>query len=155
MILLVQNLIEACDLISPKFTVAIPPSDNVRLSVGRKGQKFLSKKAKEYINEYSKLRPLVPKPPCILIYKVYFKKGGHKRDPSNITKVMLDALFLEDVEVYPWCMPPGMDNENPRVDLWFVETESETQSGIRTPEGAIWKNSTIALIDNKGPDSSL
>lgn len=107
----------------PTVTIAVPPSDNKRLIWQSKLRRFiLSNEARKFRDEYSQLRPMMPEPPCILAYKIYKKR---ERDSSNIVKLMLDTLYKEDKQVYPWCLPPDVDKKEPRVDIWIHRLEGE------------------------------
>jgi Holliday junction resolvase RusA-like endonuclease len=123
----IEEVIRIVQSERPHFVIAVPPTDNRRMLV-MKGtmRRFLTKGAREYIKEYAKLRPLVPKPPVVLCYKAYFRREWRDKlktkkyqDPANIIKCMLDALYKDDDQVYPWCFPPGVDKDEPRVELWI------------------------------------
>ena len=69
----------------------------------------------------------VPLPPVVVLYRIFFK--NRRRDSSNCTKTLLDALYKQDKHVRAWDMAPGVDAKNPRVEVWIVRLPEEGDDG--------------------------
>jgi hypothetical protein len=82
--------------------------------------------ARDYKRDVSKLRPIVPDPPVVVIYRPHFK--DRRRDAANICKVLIDSLYKQDKGVCPWCIPGEPDARHPHVELWFVELGRESNA---------------------------
>ncbi len=96
----------------------LPPSDNQKVK-WRQAYEAL----KAYKEDVQKIiaaeKVELPDPPAFLLYKCYLNRKD--RDAGNCQKALLDALYRNDNQVYPMCLPPEVDKKDPRVEVWIVK----------------------------------
>jgi len=118
------------------LVLPVPPSDNQRKTFARKrnGQLIIKRGmpmmiTSGIVNKYIKtVENIEPehrrvRPPCFLVYRLYFK--DRRRDAQNCQKVLSDALYGQDKQVYPVCLPEAVDRADPRVEVWIVPLVKE------------------------------
>ena len=118
----------------PSAVMPLPPSDNKRLQPGRVRGKWRLIKSTEYsgfiegarLEMWSKLDApwkVTTDYRCVLVVKPFYP--NRKWDAGNVKKAVEDVLFAQDKDVLTWIMPPGLDKEQPRVEVWSVEIRKE------------------------------
>ncbi len=115
-----QVLLYALAYAPSDLTLPVPRSDNQRKVQNKRGQMVTAGWVADYRKAVGIMVKKVPETPTIVLYRVFFARRGI--DAHNVQKTLLDAIFGQDGdnEAYPWCLPPGIDKENPRVEVWLV-----------------------------------
>ena len=96
----------------------LPPSDNEKVHWRKAYEKLKVFREDVQVILLTKKVP-IPTAPVILLYKCYLNRSD--RDPQNCQKALLDALYKQDKNVYPWTLVPEVDKKNPRVEVWIVK----------------------------------
>ena len=97
----------------------LPPSKNKKVRWRRAYEELKVYKQDVEAVLLASAKTNLPKPPIVLLYKCYLNRES--RDAHNCQEALLDALYKQDREVCPMCMPPEVDKENPRVECWIVK----------------------------------
>ena len=97
----------------------LPPSDNERVHWRKAYEKLKLYKEEVGVVLLASANTSLPLPPVILLYKCYLNRAS--RDAQNCQKALVDALYRQDKEAYPWCLPPEVDKKNPRVEVWLIK----------------------------------
>ena len=117
---LVKNLLDEVAWSLPDLELPLPPSINKVLGRQRWGYQRAMATFRLHVNcTLGTTSFRQPKPPVVILYRCYFP-DSRWRDPENIAKMLVDALYYEDHEVRSWALWNGVDKEHPHVALWFI-----------------------------------